>query len=294
MECWVNLLPHTARLPAISMKPQPTTIFACGGFDRIGAMEVRFFEEASRMGALTVHLWSDATVRRLTGGPPQYPEMERLYLLRAIRYISNVEVVSPDQEALLLDAPAANPGVCWAFPPNPEGESGAARCQQRGLLHRLFAKSELAIKSPVSAEILPPTGRKKILVTGCYDFFHSGHVRFFEEVSAHGDLYVVVGHDANIRLLKGEGHPLFPQEERRYLAGSTRYVRQALISTGEGWLDADPEVQRIRPDIYAVNEDGDKGGKREYCTKQGIEYLVLRRTPAPGLPRRSSTDLRGF
>jgi hypothetical protein len=50
----------------------------------------------------------------------------------------------------------------------------------------------------------------------------------------------------------------------------------------------------LKPDIYAVNEDGDKGGKREYCKKNGIQYLVLKRTPAPGLPKRSSTDLRGF
>ena len=119
-------------------------------------------------------------------------------------------------------------------------------------------------------------------------------MRFFEEASARGDLYVVVGHDANIRLLKGEGHPRFPQEERRYLVQSIRFVTEALISTGHGWLDAEPEIQRVKPDIYAVNEDGDKGGKREYCEKHGIEYLVLKRTPAPGLPRRSSTDLRGF
>ncbi|HEY1786536.1 MAG TPA: cytidyltransferase, partial [Verrucomicrobiae bacterium] len=66
------------------------------------------------------------------------------------------------------------------------------------------------------------------------------------------------------------------------------------ISSGEGWLDADPEIQRLKPDIYAVNEDGDKGGKREYCRKLGIEYLVLKRAPALGLPKRSSTDLRGF
>jgi glycerol-3-phosphate cytidylyltransferase-like family protein len=107
-------------------------------------------------------------------------------------------------------------------------------------------------------------------------------------------LYVIIGHDANIRLLKGEGHPLLPQEERRYVVGSIKFVKQALVSSGEGWLDADPEIKMLKPDIYAVNEDGDKGGKREYCQKLGIEYLVLKRTPAPGLPKRSSTDLRGF
>jgi hypothetical protein len=31
-----------------------------------------------------------------------------------------------------------------------------------------------------------------------------------------------------------------------------------------------------------------------YCQKPGIEYLVLKRAPAPGLPDRSSATLRGF
>ena len=144
----------------------------------------------------------------------------------------------------------------------------------------------------IAAFMLDRTG--DVLVTGCYDWFHSGHVRFTEEASAFGDLYVCLGSDDNVRLLKGEGHPLLPQGERRYMVGSIKYVKQALITTGTGWVDADPEIRRLKPDIYAVNEDGDKGGKREYCQRMGLEYLVLKRTPAPGLPKRSSTDLRGF
>ena len=161
------------------------------------------------------------------------------------------------------------------------------------MVYRVSTADELKGFPEPSPMPSAPT-RKKVVVTGSYDWFHSGHVRFFEEVSAYGDLYVVVGHDANIRLLKGEGHPLLPQDERRYMVGTIKFVRQALISSGHGWLDADPEIRKLKPDIYAVNEDGDKGGKREYCLKNGIEYLVLRRAPAPGLPRRSSTVLRGF
>jgi cytidyltransferase-like protein len=131
-------------------------------------------------------------------------------------------------------------------------------------------------------------------VSGCFDWFHSGHVRFFEEVSALGELYVVVGHDANVRLLKGQGHPLFPQEERRYLVAAVRHVRQALVSSGNGWLDAEPEIRALCPDLFAVNEDGDQPEKREYCKAHGIGYVVLRRNPREGLPRRQSTDLRGF
>jgi cytidyltransferase-like protein len=138
------------------------------------------------------------------------------------------------------------------------------------------------------------SGRKKVVVTGCFDWLHSGHVRFFEEVSSLGDLYVCIGHDVNVRLLKGEGHPFFSEEERRYMVQSVCTVRQALITTGQGWMDAEPEIESLRPDIYAVNEDGDREEKRAFCRERGIEYVVLTRTPKPGLPRRESSVLRGF
>ena len=78
------------------------------------------------------------------------------------------------------------------------------------------------------------------------------------------------------------------------MAGSIRHDRQALVSTGMGWLDAEPEIAMLKPDLYAVNEDGDRPEKREFCQNHGIRYVVLKRLPKPGLARRTSTDLRGF
>jgi cytidyltransferase-like protein len=181
-----------------------------------------------------------------------------------------------------------------------QGEAGGdasieAYCQAHGLEYQVIESSRL--QGFLSVPIQDKDGiaaRRKVVVTGCYDWFHSGHVRFFEEVSGLGDLYVVVGSDPNVRLLKGEGHPLFPQDERRYMVQSIRYVCQALVSSGQGWMDAEPEIALIKPDLYAVNEDGDKPEKRQFCLEHGIEYVVLRRTPKAGLPRRQSTDLRGF
>lgn len=284
------------------------------------------------LGELTVLLWPDETLRALTGEPPKFPLAERSYFLNAVRFVSRVvELNAPiDLDALPMLS-NFKPDV-WVDGDCRANAARRTFCQKQGIEYCVLPPAQMQgfpdpttaldcsadLQSAVSQVSnlqattnstgpgrLPvgdtaechsalPKQRKKVIVTGCYDWFHSGHVRFFEEVSAHGDLYVVVGHDANIRLLKGEGHPLVPQEERRYVCGSIKYVKQALISTGEGWLDADPEIQRLKPNIYAVNEDGDKGGKREYCEKLGIEYLVLKRTPAPGLPKRSSTDLRGF
>jgi len=47
-------------------------------------------------------------------------------------------------------------------------------------------------------------------------------------------------------------------------------------------------------DTSVVNEDGDEPEKRDYCAAHDIEYVVLKREPKPGLPRRESTHLRGF
>jgi cytidyltransferase-like protein len=268
-------------------------VVVTGAFDDLRSRDVRFLEEAAKLGELTVLLWPDRAVQQLTGKPPKFPEAERLYFLNAVRYVSRVLPVTggvnPDE------LPAVNgfhPQV-WVDQEGPGNEAWKAFGQRLGLDYHVLRAGQMK-GFPEPAPLPATPGRKKVVVTGTYDWFHSGHVRFFEEVSTYGDLYVVVGHDANIRLLKGEGHPLLPQAERRYLVGSIKCVKQALISSGDGWLDADPEIRRLKPDIYAVNEDGDRGGKREYCGEKGIQYLVLKRVPAPGLPQRSSTDLRGF
>jgi len=175
-----------------------------------------------------------------------------------------------------------------------------AFCQQHGLEYvvipedQLHGFPEIDDSNVISSAEQKSAEQKKVLVTGCFDWFHSGHIRFFEEVSALGDLYVIVGHDDNIKLLKGEGHPKYSQDERRYMVGSVRFVKRVSVSSGDGWLDAEPEIQQIRPDIYAVNEDGAHSEKRDYCHAWGIDYRVLQRDPKEGLPKRQSTDLRGF
>ncbi len=147
---------------------------------------------------------------------------------------------------------------------------------------------------PVPDPAPPPSGTARVVVTGCYDWLHSGHIRFFMDAAAYGALYAVVGSDQNVEFLKGPGHPLQRQEERRYMVGAVKSVHRCLISSGSGWMDAEPEIAEIGATHYVVNEDGDQPEKREFCREHGIEYVVLRRVPHAGLPARSSTELRGF
>jgi cytidyltransferase-like protein len=270
-------------------------VVVTGSFDNLGSRHVRFLEEASKLGHVHVMMWSDEVVRSLEGRDPEFPAQERLYLLQGIRYVGDVRLVTgPVERDAIPQLDATLPEI-WAVDEASDTPQKRTYCQSRGVQYRVLRQENLngfpLVRFKARKE--QPLG-KKVIVTGCFDWFHSGHVRFFEEVSQLGDLYVVLGHDANVRLLKGEGHPLFPQDERRYMVQSVRYVKQALISTGHGWMDAEPEIALIKPDMYAVNEDGDRPEKRSFCEAHGIQYVVLKRIPKEGLPQRQSTDLRGY
>lgn len=266
-------------------------VIVSGGFDDIKSRDLRLLEEAAKLGELTVLLWPDAVLEKISGKAPKFPLAERSYFLNAVRYVS--KVVEADAHADLSSLPKNLCASIWADYAPTQNAAREKFCADNKIAYRVFSADDLkGFPEPPPMPSAP--GKKKVIATGCYDWFHSGHVRFTEEASAYGDLYVCLGSDANVRLLKGDGHPLLCEEERRYVVGSIKYVKQALVTTGSGWVDADPEIRRLKPDIYIVNEDGDKGGKREYCQQMGLEYIVLKRTPAPGLPKRSSTDLRGF
>ena len=265
-----------------------------GPFDDMRSRDVRFLQEAARLGPVHVLLWSDEVVRSHTGAAPKFPQAERLYFLEAIRYVRTVHLIEGPANAAALPSVAGVQPQAWIVRESDADAAKRAFCAEHALQYRIMTDDELDRYPEDAFSGAEPSGRKKVLVTGCYDWFHTGHVRFFEECSELGDLYVVVGHDANVRALKGEGHPMFNERDRAYVVGSIRYVTQALVSTGHGWMDAEPEIERIKPDIYAVNEDGDKPVKREFCATHNLEYVVLKRLPKPGLPRRESTHLRGF
>jgi cytidyltransferase-like protein len=130
--------------------------------------------------------------------------------------------------------------------------------------------------------------RKKVLVSGCYDLLHGGHIAFFKTAATYGDLFVSIGRDKNLLLLKGK-KPVFSEVERLFMVKSIRYVTDGFLASGKGMLDFEPDLVRIEPDIFIVNSDGHSPEKEALCKKLGIEYIVLERIPEPGLPVRSSS-----
>jgi cytidyltransferase-like protein len=130
---------------------------------------------------------------------------------------------------------------------------------------------------------------KKVLVSGCYDLLHAGHVAFFKTASQYGKLYVSVGQDENLFRLKGK-KPYFSQEERVYMVGAVKYVEEAFVASGEGMLDFEEDMKRLKPDYFVVNSDGYTEGKKRICDENKVELIVLERIPEEGLPARSSSQ----
>ena len=270
----------------------PRRVVISRSFDNLQSQDVRFLQEAARLGSVRLDLWSDALVRSTTGRPSFFPEEERLFLAQALRDVDSAALAERPLRATLPDL--AGRSATLAVPEAEADPDLRARCLALGIDYRVIEADQLAGFPPVSETPTAPRGGKRVVVTGCFDWLHSGHVRFFLDAAAFGELYVIVGSDENVGLLKGPGHPLRNQEERRYMVGAVRCVHRSLISSGRGWMDAEPEIDAIAPHVYIVNEDGDQQEKRDFCRAHGLDYLVLERRPHANLPRRTSTELRGY
>jgi cytidyltransferase-like protein len=131
---------------------------------------------------------------------------------------------------------------------------------------------------------------KKVFLSGSFDPLHSGHIAMFEMASHLGELYVGIGSDRSITAWK---HPVYrPQEERLYMVKAIRYVKDASINPGIGFIDYIHNPMFEACDILIVAKERETNLMRYYCRFIGKEYVIFARMHAPGLPIVSSTDLR--
>lgn len=132
----------------------------------------------------------------------------------------------------------------------------------------------------------------KVLVSGCFDLLHNGHVMFFQEAAKHGDLYVRLGTDENIWHLK-QHKTLYNNEERLFMVQSLKCVHDAKMSEGKGVYDFVKDMDDLKPDVYFVNEDASQlEGRVKICSDRGIKMVVAPRKPPQHLHARSSTDIK--
>lgn len=120
--------------------------------------------------------------------------------------------------------------------------------------------------------------KKKVLVGGCFDVIHYGHVHFLKKAKALGDtLIVALESDANIKKLKGDGRPIHTQEQRKEMLLSLNFVDEVIILKDEmkdsDYLDL---VKEVKPAIIAVTtEDFMLDKKRDHASKIGAKVIEI-------------------
>lgn len=90
-------------------------------------------------------------------------------------------------------------------------------------------------------------GERVVFTNGCFDLLHPGHTRYLAEAKELGDVLIVaINNDQGVRALKGEGRPIFPQEERAEILAALEAVDYVTI-----FDEPTPQsiIARMLPDV---------------------------------------------
>jgi len=133
------------------------------------------------------------------------------------------------------------------------------------------------------AEELRTQGKKIVMVSGCYDIVHLGHVQFLLDAKAKGDVLIVsVASDGVIRQLKGPERPVMDQQYRASMLASLIPVDYVVIDDEPLQLphriNFEQLLSIIKPNFFAVNNTDnaiDIEYKKQLVSKYGAELIII-------------------
>jgi cytidyltransferase-like protein len=118
---------------------------------------------------------------------------------------------------------------------------------------------------------------KTVLVGGCFDLIHIGHLDFIKKAKAQGDvLLVALEHDDFIKHTKGKT-PFHTQRQRAELLSSLIYVDEVIVlpflKTDSDYLSM---VKQIKPHVIAVTKhDPQLANKKNQAKIIGAHVLEV-------------------
>ena len=147
-------------LNILTAMPSPKKVFVSGCYDLLHSGHVEFFIQASKYGDLYVGIGSDITIEVYKGHKPMFPEQERLFMVKSVRYVKDAFINSGTGVLDFLPTlDIVNPDI---FVVNAEGGSDDKKriCEERGIEYvelartphdGLTARSSSALKKQLSA-----------------------------------------------------------------------------------------------------------------------------------------------
>jgi cytidyltransferase-like protein len=127
-------------------------------------------------------------------------------------------------------------------------------------------------------------GKKIVITSGVFDLLHDAHKAYLQKAKEAGDyLIVLVESDIRTAEMKGEGRPVWNQEQRYGAIKQLPYVDDSLILPPEfkNPLRYEEIVILLAPDVYAVSSNSVAlDHKKKLMEKYGGEMkIVLQEVP---------------
>lgn len=94
---------------------------------------------------------------------------------------------------------------------------------------------------------------KIIMVNGCFDLFHAGHLSLLKFAKKQGDILIVaINSDYSIKTLKGSSRPIISQSDRLEIIASLIYVDYVVT-----FDETDPSklINIIEPNVIVKEEE---------------------------------------
>ncbi|MFH0835608.1 MAG: adenylyltransferase/cytidyltransferase family protein [Candidatus Micrarchaeota archaeon] len=134
---------------------------------------------------------------------------------------------------------------------------------------------------------------KKVMVAGCFDLLHPGHLHFFKQARKHGDrLVVLLARDCNILKTKNRA-PFFSELERKEMLEGLCVVDEVVLGNEEASRKYD-KLLEIEPDALVLGYDQHEmaGELKTFIERNKMQVKVIELTESFEPERFKSTVLR--
>ena len=123
-----------------------------------------------------------------------------------------------------------------------------------------------------------------VLVGGCFDLLHFGHISFLKKAKSFGNrLIVALESDENVRRMKGDSRPIHSQIQRKEMLETLSCVDEVItLPPMKGDRDYYELVRKIKPSVIAITEgDSHIVKKTEQAKEIGARLVAIPKIHTP-------------
>lgn len=133
----------------------------------------------------------------------------------------------------------------------------------------------------------------RVLVTGCFDIIHPGHIHLFQKAAEMGEVVVIVARDSTIKKWKGKS-PAVPELQRLEVVKAIKYVSDAVLGNEKNNFMA--KALGLHPDIILLgpNQKISEEKLAALLKKNNAENIQIHRlsTLFTDFPLKSSSEIK--